>query len=163
MMIGTEWPALRLEVLDQSDAENLYRLVHENRAHLTAHGDHKELVETSLSALQTQLQHPDPLRYGLFVDDILVGRMDLVAVDPPRYGLGYWLANGATGRGYATMALNALVAHAAQSLGATEIFAGVTHGNTASEAVLRRAGFVQVARLETYTRFHRSLATATIP
>lgn len=163
MMIGTEKPELHLRGLGQADAENLHRLIQENHAHLTAHGDYAKLAATSLDDLRAELAVPNSLRFGLFVNDSLVGCMDLIAVDPPRYGLGYWLARNATGRGYATTALNALLSYAAQSLGATEVFAGVTHGNAASEAVLRRAGFAEVARFDTYTRFGRALAKAATP
>ncbi|GAA3503193.1 hypothetical protein GCM10019016_103030 [Streptomyces prasinosporus] len=40
-------------------------------------------------------------------------------------------------------------------VGATEVFAGVTHGNDKSGAVLTRLGFKVAETLETYTRYHR--------
>jgi len=86
------------------------------------------------------------------------GRVDLVPVDPPRYGLGYWLSAEATGKGLASAAVRALLDHAGSVLGATDVFAGVTHGNTPSEALLRRLGFRVVTDLGQYSRFHLSLA-----
>lgn len=51
----------------------------------------------------------------------------------------------------------ALLDHARDGLGATDVFAGVTHGNTPSVALLRRLGFDVAADLDGYTRFHLSL------
>jgi RimJ/RimL family protein N-acetyltransferase len=42
-------------------------------------------------------------------------------------------------------------------LGATEVLAGVNRGNAASRRVLERCGFVEVADLDTYTRFRRRI------
>jgi len=44
-------------------------------------------------------------------------------------------------------------------LGATDVFAGVRHGNVRSVAVLRRAGFVESVHFDHYTRFRLPLAT----
>jgi RimJ/RimL family protein N-acetyltransferase len=157
--IRTDRPDLTLRLLADSDCESLLRLLAENRAHLTAHGDYLEQVSMSGDALRADLAANDKLRFGIFVRDELVGRIDLVPVDPPRYGLGYWLARHATGSGHATLALRALLDHARDQLRACDIFAGVTHGNAPSEALLRRTGFVPVARFDTYNRFHRNLRT----
>ncbi|UXN74750.1 GNAT family N-acetyltransferase [Devosia sp. A8/3-2] len=98
------------------------------------------------------------LRFGLLLKGELIGRIDLVPVDPPKYGLGYWLAEKATGKGYATAALQALIGFARSDLNATDIYAGVTRGNLRSEALLERAGFLPVADFDSYRRFHLSSA-----
>ncbi|MFJ8588956.1 GNAT family N-acetyltransferase [Streptomyces sp. NPDC093595] len=59
--------------------------------------------------------------------------------------------------GYATAACTALHGHAARELGATDLFAGVTHGNDRSVALLSRLGFEPVADFEDYTRFRLRL------
>lgn len=156
-MIATERPEVILRWLDEGHSGRLHKLLQENRSHLTEHGDHREQVSASLDALRTELSASNALRFGIFVRDELIGRIDLVPVDPPRYSLGYWLAKSATGLGYATIAVTALIEYAANELGASDIYAGVTHGNGPSEALLRRTGFVAVARFDTYRRFHRSL------
>jgi len=102
--------------------------------------------------------NPDPpVMFGIFATDELIGRIDLVPVHPPRYGLGYWVSEDHTGLGIATAAVAAVVDYAQQSLAATDIFAGVAHGNTASERVLERNCFARVAEFDTYCRFHRAL------
>jgi RimJ/RimL family protein N-acetyltransferase len=82
------------------------------------------------------------------------GRAELVAVDPPKYGLGYLLDMNECGRGVATEAVRSLVEYAFDSLGATDVFAGVTHGNERSVTLLQRLGFDRVAQFESYDRFH---------
>jgi RimJ/RimL family protein N-acetyltransferase len=100
---------------------------------------------------------PVPGRFGIRLDGRLVGRVDLVPVDPPHFGLGYWLSDTATGRGLATEAVRAVLTHARDDLAATDVFAGVTHGNAASVAVLARLGFEQVESFEAYDRYRLRL------
>lgn len=152
-------PELLLVPLTEHFAGALYELIQENRAHLTAHGDYADQVAASPETLQADLcqSASENMRFGIMLNQNLIGRMDLVPVDPPRYGVGYWLAQSATGRGYATAALKALMHFARANLQATDIFAGVTHGNQRSRALLERAGFLPVMEFEKYTRFHCAL------
>jgi RimJ/RimL family protein N-acetyltransferase len=158
-MLRTSVSALALSPLSEVHARALYDLVQENRSHLTAYGDYVDLAALSLEALEAQLAGSagDNLQFGIFLHQELIGRVDLVPVAPPRYGLGYWLAQRWTGKGYATAALETLMEFAGTDLQATDIYAGVTNGNWRSAAVLERAGFQPVEVFETYTRFHRAL------
>lgn len=150
---------LMLTPLTVEDADAYFALVQASHEHLTAFGDYREEVEASLDAVREALGNPDGpnLRFGLRLDGELIGRIDLVAVDPPRYGMGYWLGARATGKGYMTAAVAALVEFAREQLGATDVFAGVTHGNVKSVAVLERLEFRPVTEFERYTRFHLAL------
>jgi RimJ/RimL family protein N-acetyltransferase len=155
-------PALVLSDLTADDAADYYDLVQRSRAHLTAHGDYAELVAASPAAVQAELSKPPAgaYRFGIRYEGRLVGRADLIAVDPPRYGIGYWLGAGATGRGLATHACGRLIEYAGAELAATEIYAGVTHGNEPSVALLSRLGFEPVERFESYTRYRLVIGTA---
>jgi RimJ/RimL family protein N-acetyltransferase len=157
--LPTEQPDLVLRELTADDAAALHALTVANAAHLTRHGEFTDEVSRSLTEVQEYFANPPDshLRYGIWWRGSLVGRIDLVPVDPPRYSMGYWLAEHATGRGLATAAARAIIELAEQRLGATDILAGVTHGNVESVAVLERAGLTAITRFETYTRFHRSL------
>lgn len=159
--LATDMAGLTLHGLTAEHVDAYYALVDRNREHLTRHGDYQELAAADQAAAHAELRNdPRPsLRCGIFAGGVLIGRIDLVAVDPPKYGLGYWLDHGATGHGYATTAGRALIAHGAAVLGATDVFAGVTHGNDESSAVLTRMGFEVAEVFATYTRYHRSLAT----
>ena len=72
----------------------------------------------------------------------ILGGANLRLFDPMRdtVELGYWLFVDARGRGVATRAVHALVAHA-HANGVVRVEAHVRLGNTASERVLERAGF----------------------
>lgn len=137
----------------------MYTLVQNNRAHLTALGDFEEEVAAPPEKWSSDFATASGSnrRFGICLKERLIGRMDLVAVDAPKYSVGYWLAEDAVGHGYATSALASLIALARDELGASDIFAGVTHGNGRSEALLGRLGFQRVARFEKYTRFHLPL------
>lgn len=160
--IETLAPELRLRPLLATDAGDYHSLVQANAKHLTRFGDYQDEVaatQREIAAALADEQSP-PLRYGIILVSELVGRVDLVPVEPPKYGLGFWLSQPVTGRGYATAAVAALITHAATSLGATEVLAGVTHGNDKSVALLQRVGFEAVADFDDYGRY-RLLLTKT--
>lgn len=156
-MLPTAAPDLTLRKLLPEDATLLHAVVQANQVHLTAHGDYANLVAASVETLAIELADLSQQRFGIFLRGELIGRVDLIPVDPPRYGLGYWLSEAARGHGYATHALAALLRLAANDLQASEVYAGVTHGNIRSERLLQRLGFTQVAVFDTYSRFRLEL------
>lgn len=157
--LSTAMPGLILRELTVADAGTYYRVLDRNRAHLSRHGDYQDEADATLEWATDHLSRPVPDRYGIWLGHRLIGRADLVHAAPPRYGLGYWLSHDATGHGYATTACATLVDHARSRHGATDIFAGVTHGNQPSVALLQRLGFRSIADFDTYTRFHLPLGT----
>lgn len=81
------------------------------------------------------------LPFVIDVDGELVGQMqlfDIVWGARASGWAGYWLDEGATGRGYATWALATLVDHALLSAGLHRVEVGIRPENTASLAVVRR-------------------------
>lgn len=151
--------ALTLRQLEPEHAESLFLLVQANRDHLTAHGDYLREVTASQMEVACELSRSDDAtcRFGIYLEAELIGRIDLLGVEPPKYGLGYWLDQAHGGRGYATAALSALLDFADCERQASDIFAGVSHGNERSAALLRRLGFKAVARFDAYTRFHKPI------
>jgi RimJ/RimL family protein N-acetyltransferase len=151
---------LVLKELAAADAESYFVLVQLSRDHLTAFGDYDGEVSASLDEVRAALSDANErnLRFGIRFDGELVGRIDLVPVDPPRYAIGYWLGVNATGKGFVTIAAAALIDFAREQRSATDIFAGVTHGNVKSVAVLERLGFQAVNEFDTYTRYHLPLS-----
>ncbi|MBB6119747.1 GNAT family N-acetyltransferase [Nocardiopsis algeriensis] len=157
--LPTRIPGVSLRVLTSADSAEYRALLRANRAHLTRHGDFTDQVGASAEEIEEELAHPGEKEraYGIRLHGTLVGRVGIIAVAPPHYGLGYWLAQNATGHGRASAACAALVESASAVLGATDMFAGVTHGNDSSAALLRRLGFTPVAEFPTYTRFRLAL------
>ena len=94
------------------------------------------------------------IRFAIVSGDVVVGRLDLVPVEPPRFSIGYWLGREHTRQGLATSAVLLAAEHARGHLRATDLYAGVKKGNHASTRVLTKAGFTHVADQGTYDRFH---------
>lgn len=143
-----------------TDVPDHLALLQANAAHVTRYGDYQGDVSLDLAGWMerlTQLGARDGL-FRIVMEGTQVGLIHLVPVDPPRFGLGYWLAKSATGRGYATAAVRAIVVYAREQREATEIFAGVTHGNDKSSAVLARCGFRPVVEFSHYSRWHRRVS-----
>ena len=150
---------MSLRVLTPADSVDYRALLRANRAHLMRHGDFTDQIRASEGEIEQALAHPGKKEraYGIWLHDTLVGQASIIAAAPPHYSLGYWLAQTATGQGLASAACATLIEQSSTVLGATDMFAGVTHGNHASVALLRRLGFTPVAECVTYTRFHLAL------
>lgn len=152
----TDCPDLLLSELTISDADCYFSVLDHNRDHLSRFGDYQQEKSATLDWVIDYFTNPpdNNIRYGLRLDRKLVGRVDLNPVAPPRYTIGYWLDRNHTGRGYATIACSAAIEYARTALGATDIFAGVGHGNDDSARVLQRLGFQPIAEFASYRRYH---------
>ncbi|SHL21677.1 GNAT family N-acetyltransferase [Actinacidiphila paucisporea] len=71
----------------------------------------------------------------------VLGRINLMDAAEGSAELGYRIAERAAGAGLATWAVRELCGIAANSYGLTELWAGTTLDNAASQAVLARTGF----------------------
>jgi RimJ/RimL family protein N-acetyltransferase len=135
-------PALVLRELNVSEAAAYYALLDRNRAHLTQFGNYQAEGKATLAWVKRSLKRPAAgLRFGLWYSGELVGRIELAAWAQHRFTLAYWLGSEHVGRGLMTHALTRLMQHGRESFGATAFFAGVTHGNSRSAAVLRGLGY----------------------
>lgn len=135
---------------------NTFALIEKNRDHLTKYGDYEELYPAALHSVATELgRSNEKHRFGIWFGDVLIGRVDLFLATPGNIVLGYWLDEDHTGLGYATAAAAAAIDFGRMELGSTNIWAGVTKGNTRSDNVLKRLGFVPVSDMGRHTRFHR--------
>src|SRR4051812_6010418 len=150
--LNTTLPHLRLVELTPDDAQAYYDLVDRNRTHLIQRGDYLDLGKATPESLAAELSDPQSrnIRFGVWLDDHLIGRVDLNPHSPGNVVLGYWLGREYTGKGYATVACRALIDYGKIALGARTAWAGVTKGNTKSEAVLARLGFQAVSDQGTY-------------
>lgn len=87
-------------------------------------------------------------------DGGLLGSISLMRISAPhrRAEVGYWLARDARGQGHATRALRLICTWGMCALGLERIDLLAATGNTASQAVAARAGFVREAVLRSYLR-----------
>ncbi len=116
------------------------------------------MLTATLASVREELgAATDNLVLGIWRDRELIGRVDLIPKDLGIFVIGYWLGRDFLGRGYMTEACRALIAYAQADLGATTVYAGVTKGNRASEAVLERLGFARVTDMGSYHRFRLDL------
>ena len=150
---------LELRELNSELAGEYYELLDANRAHLFQHGDYAAERDATPEWVQGYFADPPDsnLRFGIWHGQQLIGRVDLNPVAPPGFSIGYSLGSSYTGHGYATAACATAIAYARDALHATEVYAGITHGNWRSVALVRRLGFVPDADFDTYTRFRLPL------
>jgi ribosomal-protein-serine acetyltransferase len=159
-MLRTKLVDVELRPLTPDDAAAFHALLQANREHLLRlNDDHRPQIETSQDEYAVRFgdSNGQDVLLGIWEHGRLIGHVALVHREPPRWGLGYWLSEAATGRGIATAAVDSVLAYARTELGATEVLAGVSHGNDKSVAVLTRCGFEVVEQFESYTRFRRHL------
>ena len=158
LVLETEIPELVVRELVLADEDRYFRLVDRNRAHLNRHGDHQFEADATRADITGYFAAPwdHNTRLGLWLAERLVGRVDLVPVDPPRWVLGYWLDEAVGGRGLMTAACRAVVGYP-RTIGATEIYAGITNGNERSVGVVTRLGFRHVQDVEDRSRWRLAL------
>jgi ribosomal-protein-alanine N-acetyltransferase len=87
-----------------------------------------------------------------FADDALAAIVTLDSFsreEPATASIAYTVDGAFEGQGYASEAVEAVVQHAFDALGLTEINAYYHPDNARSERLLRRLGFVEVARVAT--------------
>ena len=144
----------RIRLLDAADAAVLSGVVRRNReflapwepvrpdSYFTLDGQ-RDAVADSLSRYRTDTQVP----YVILDDsDVVVGRINLNNVVRGAFqsaSVGYWLAEEAGGRGFATQAVTEVVAAAFGDLGLHRLEAGTVPENVRSQAVLLRNRFEQ--------------------
>lgn len=144
----------RIRLLAAGDAAVLSDVVQRNRSFLapwepvrpdsyfTMDGQ-REAIAESLSRYEASAHVPYVILDG---SGVVVGRINLNNVVRGAFqsaSVGYWLAEEAGGRGFATEAVAEVVAAAFGELGLHRLEAGTVPENLRSQAVLERNGFEQ--------------------
>jgi ribosomal-protein-serine acetyltransferase len=146
--IKTEIPSLKLRLLKEEDAEELFLRNDQNRDHLRqwmpwldetkSSADTLNFIRRSLVGATAGTQY----HYALLLNGELIGvvafndieKMDRCAT------IGYWLAKSKMGKGYMTAAVRALIYEGFQHLQLNRIQARVATANYPSQAVCDRLG-----------------------
>jgi ribosomal-protein-alanine N-acetyltransferase len=151
-----ETDRLRLAPLTTADTEFIYRLMRD--AEVMAFWDAGEVDDPDMIANMVEGQVADMLKgKALFwslralVDDRFVGVCDLSEIDRrhKRAEVGFMLGREAWGRGYASEAMQAVLAFAASS-GLRRLLARTHLGNRRSDNVLEKLGFEEEGLLRGY-------------
>ena len=142
---------LRLRLLCEADAEELFLVVDANRQHLRQWLpwlDANTTVEHGREFIRSGLrQHAQGQGFtcAIILRGCIVG---VVGHHPIRWSnksveLGYWLSREAVGHGIMTRCCRLLVAHAFQGLGLNRVAIPVAVGNRRSRGIPERLGFTQ--------------------
>lgn len=158
LSLDTGMAGIVLRELVSADLDAYYDLVDRNRGHLNQRGDYAFEANATADDIAGYFAAPwdTNIRFGVWLENALVGRIDLVPINPPRWVIGYWLDAALTGRGIATAGCRAAIAHA-HRLGADEIYAGITNGNAPSLGVVQKLGFDHIQDLDGRSRWRLSL------
>ncbi|WP_018526945.1 GNAT family N-acetyltransferase, partial [Alkalispirochaeta alkalica] len=141
--------SVRLRTLREDDAEELFQVIDENRAHLREWLpwlDANTTPKDSLSFIQATLaQEAD--NQGFTCAILLQGKIvGVVGYHPIRWSnrsveIGYWLARAAAGHGIMTKCCRVLISHAFAVYDLNRVQIPAAIGNTRSRAIPERLGF----------------------
>lgn len=150
------------------DAELLFRLIDQNREHLSRWGDETSEKYPDLESVEASIIYPVPsrLRFGVWVGERLVGTINLTTYTDAETReeniaeIGYWIGKQFCGNGYAKTAARMLTDYALSRMDFRVVIAQVRRENYASRAVLERVGFIVSEISGPYFHFSReTLAT----
>ncbi len=130
----------------ESDANELYYKVDENRAYLRKWLpwlDDVVSVDDELSMIRNLSENKDHQRtYLIRLDGAIVGVVSLNWVDwnNRSFGLGYWISQESSGKGIVTKACSRLIEHCFSDLGLHRSVIEAAVHNNSSRAVAERLG-----------------------
>jgi ribosomal-protein-serine acetyltransferase len=137
-----------LRLLDEGDADELYRLIDENRAHLApwlpwAAGHTREATLEFIRQTQRQAAANDGFQAALVSDGEIVGVAGFLGVNWPHGSttIGYWLSERHQGRGLMTGAVRDLIEHAFGEWDLHRVEIRAATENVRSRRIPERLGF----------------------
>jgi ribosomal-protein-serine acetyltransferase len=137
-----------LRLLEESDAEELYRLVDVNRAYLAewmpwAADQTLEGTAAFIQAARRRMADRNGFELALVLDERIIGAAGFTGVDwvARSTSIGYWLAEEHRGRGLMTRAVRALVDHAFGQMELHRVQIQAAEDNRRSRAIPERLGF----------------------
>jgi ribosomal-protein-alanine N-acetyltransferase len=141
---------IALRALEPADAADLLELRCRNRDHFAPTEPLRDHDWLTLQRQRSEIEAEADARadrrslcFGVFADDVLVGRVALTSIVRGAFQnayLGYAIDQDHTGRGLGTAAVSQAIAIAWEN-GLHRVQAAVTPGNTASKRVLDKVGF----------------------
>jgi ribosomal-protein-serine acetyltransferase len=142
---------LELRIFEDLHADDLYTLVINNRDHARQWlpwVDDTKSVDDTKAFIRRSLErfaHQDGFQCGVWEDNKLVGGIGHLYVNwsARKTEIGYWLAEGAQGRGIMTRAVRAMIDHAFDVYRLNRLEIHCATGNIRSRAIPQRLGFTE--------------------
>src|SRR5579885_2421067 len=148
MPFGMQGKLVQLRAVEGADAGALFPLVHGTSVTDTICWDGPrslEELQAGLSEREKQVKAGERHQWTILERSSggKIGSTDLrpYADGPFRGDMGIWIGSPFHGRGYATEAVNLVVAHGFEKLGMEKIEAKIFVGNWASRRAFEKAGF----------------------
>ena len=146
---------VELRLYEERFAEEVFRVTHENRAHLNpwmGWAEKVKSVEDTLAFIRKSLEQfakNDGFQASIWEDGRFIGGAGFISINRMNDSteIGYWIAKSAEGRGIITAATRALVDHAFDEWKLHKVVIRAAVGNTRSRAVPLRLGFVEEGTL----------------
>ena len=150
---------LTLRPWSEDDAECLYHFAKNPNVGPIAGWPPHESVDDSLNIIKTVFAKKET--YAIVKDDVPIGCVGLLFHPDTNHWwgegaveLGYWIAEEHWGKGYATEASKAIIDHAFDDLGISQIYASYRTENVRSKRVLEKLGFEYYAEMTNENYLH---------
>lgn len=151
--------AIKLRLLEETDAEELHALIEANRAQLArwlpwAEGQGFEDTLDFIRKTRAQASDNDGFQAAILLEGEIVGVAGYPAVDWANRStrIGYWLDAARQGRGTMTAVVQLLVEHALTTWRLNRVAIVAATENRRSRAIPERLGFREEGTLRQYQR-----------
>lgn len=135
------------QLATEADDQAYFAAVDASREHLSQFGDEtarRYPTVASVTKARLNPENPDELRMGIWHEETFVGSARLTPDEAGTAEIGCWLDVRHTGKGYATLATNALALYAVTRY--QRVCARIAEENEAADKLLERVNFALVAR-----------------
>lgn len=134
---------IKISIISEHDAKELFLLIERNREHLSQFGEGTakkypdvESVKQSIRACPLEM-----LRFVIKNNGVIVGFIKITQKNIRLAEIGYYLGKEFTGKGYMKEAVKQVEEYAKNTLEIKELYGVVKKDNIASIKVLRSCGF----------------------
>jgi ribosomal-protein-serine acetyltransferase len=149
-MLLTPASDIRLGIMDEVHAQELFRLVDSNRIHLRQWLPWLDSQKNTADSLQfirvtrDQFRNKESMTMGVWYQDSLCGVIGYHRIDWMNRSsmIGYWISSDRQGKGIMTEACRELVDYGFSRLGLHRVEIRCAIGNQRSRAIPERLGFV---------------------
>ncbi len=134
-------------VVPELDAQTVYRLIDEDRAHIEAYDLGFADFSTVKAVQEYLVNRCNEFAFGVMAANQMSGNVYLSHTQIPELmTVSYWIAKSYSKRGIGTEAIQQAVDFAFAELNTHAVLASVNSGNVASVALLKRLGFGQIKK-----------------